>query len=158
MNTQIVFSLSDLGWLVIWGLVVVILVYLILILFRFYRSFKKIMAIVDDNRVNINKVLDEAPGITQNVNEISEEVSHAMQAFRGTVDNIATTTGAATGKIVENNDVVSQITLFFKVVATIKDGLDKVLGRSHQEPVFTGVKANPSQESTTDSQASDGTM
>lgn len=146
MNTQIVFTLGDLGWFVIWGLLVVILVYIVLILFRFYKSFKKIMAIVDDNRENINKVLDEAPGITQNVNEISEEVSHAMQAFRGTVDNVASTSNAATGKIVENNDVVSQITLFFKVVGTIKDGIDRILGKTHTEPVFNGNKMNPTSE------------
>ena len=138
MNTQIVFTLSDLGWFVIWGLVVVILTYLLLILFRFYRSFKHLMGIVDDNRVNINKVLDEAPGITQNVNEISEEVAHAMQAFRGTVDNVAATSTAATGKIVENNDVVSQITLVFKVLGTLKEGIDKLLGKSPVEPIFPG--------------------
>lgn len=130
MNTQIVFTLKDLGMFVLWGLVVAVLVYLLLILIRFYKSFKELMAIVDENRENINKVLDEAPGITKNVNQISDEAAHFMSAFRGTVDNVADTSEAVTGSFKDNNDLVAQITTGFKVLNTIKEGIDRLLGKN----------------------------
>jgi methyl-accepting chemotaxis protein len=125
MNLQIVFTLKDLGLLVLWGLIVVVLVYILLILIRFYRSFKEIMAIIDENRQNINQVLDEAPGITKNVNQISGEVSHFMEAFHGSVDNVAETSESVTGSFKDNNELVSQISAIFKILTTIKDGLDR---------------------------------
>lgn len=137
MNTQIVFTIKDLGMFVLWGLLVAVLIYILLILIRFYRSFKSLMAIVDDNRENINKVLDEAPGITQNVNQISDEAAHFMSAFRGTVDNVADTSEAVTGSFKENNDLVAQISSGFKILATIKEGFDKLLGKVKNEEVVT---------------------
>lgn len=129
MNTQIVFTLKDLGMFVLWGLLVAVLIYILLILVRFYRSFKQIMAIVDENRQNINQVLDEAPGITKNVNQISEEAAHFMSAFHGTVDNVAETSEAVTGTFKENSDIVSKISMVFKVLGVLKDGIDKLRGK-----------------------------
>lgn len=133
MNSQIVFSLKDLGMFVLWGLLVAVLIYVLLILIRFYRSFKDIMAIVDENRENINQVLDEAPAITKNVNQISGEVSHFMEAFHGTIDNVADTSESVTGSFKDNNELVSQITGIFKVLTTIKDGLDRFLHKNDYE-------------------------
>lgn len=133
MNSQIVFSLKDLGMFVLWGLLVAVLIYVLLILIRFYRSFKDIMAIVDENRENINQVLDEAPGITKNVNQISGEVSHFMEAFHGTIDNVADTSESVTGSFKDNNELVSQITGIFKVLTTIKEGLDRFLHKNDNE-------------------------
>ena len=133
MNSQIVFSLKDLGMFVLWGLLVAVLIYVLLILIRFYRSFKEIMAIVDENRENINQVLDEAPAITKNVNQISGEVSHFMEAFHGTIDNVADTSEAVTGSFKDNNELVSQITGIFKILTTIKDGLDRFLHKNDYE-------------------------
>lgn len=133
MNSEIVFTLKDLGMFVLWGLLAAVLVYILLILVRFYRSFKELMAIVDDNRQNIDKVLDEAPGISQNINQISGEVSHIMTSFHGTVDNVAETSEAVTGSFKDNNELVSQISTFFKVLTTIKEGIDKLLHRNQDE-------------------------
>ena len=133
MNSQIVFSLKDLGMFVLWGLLVAVLIYVLLILIRFYRSFKEIMAIVDENRENINQELDEAPAITKNVNQISGEVSHFMEAFHGTIDNVADTSEAVTGSFKDNNELVSQITGIFKVLTTIKDGLDRFMHKNDYE-------------------------
>lgn len=133
MNSEIVFTLKDLGMFVLWGLLVAVLIYVLLILVRFYRSFKELMAIVDDNRQNIDKVLDEAPGISQNINQISGEVSHIMTAFHGTVDNVAETSEAVTGSFKDNNELVSQISTFFKILATIKEGYDKLFHRHEEE-------------------------
>lgn len=133
MNSQIVFSLKDLGMFLLWGLLVAVLIYVLLILIRFYRSFKDIMAIVDENRENINQVLDEAPAITKNVNQISGEVSHFMEAFHGTIDNVADTSESVTGSFKDNNELVSQITGIFKVLTTIKEGLDRFLHKNDNE-------------------------
>ena len=130
MNSEIVFTLKDLGMFVLWGLLVAVLIYILLILVRFYRSFKEVMAIVDDNRENINQVLDEAPGITKNVNQISEEVSHIMTAFHGTVDNVAETSEEVTGTFKDNNELVGQISAVFKILATIKDGFDRLFNKN----------------------------
>ena len=133
MNSEIVFTLKDLGMFVLWGLLVAVLIYILLILVRFYRSFKELMAIVDDNRQNIDKVLDEAPGISQNINQISGEVSHIMTSFHGTIDNVAETSEAVTGNFKDNNELVSQISTFFKILATIKEGYDKLFHRNQDE-------------------------
>lgn len=142
MNTQIVFTLKDLGMFVLWGLLVAVLIYILLILVRFYRSFKEVMAIVDENRQNINQVLDEAPGITKNVNQISEEAAHFMTAFHGTVDNVAETSESVTGTFKENNDLVGKISMVFKVLGVLKDGIDKLRGKEadfeSDEPIIQG--------------------
>lgn len=130
MNSEIVFTLKDLGMFVLWGLLVAVLIYILLILVRFYRSFKEVMAIVDENRQNINQVLDEAPGITKNVNQISEEVSHIMTAFHGTIDNVAETSEEVTGTFKENNELVGQISAVFKVLAAVKEGLDRIFNKN----------------------------
>jgi ABC-type transporter Mla subunit MlaD len=133
MNSEIVFSLKDLGMFVLWGLLVAVLIYILLILVRFYRSFKQIMAIVDENRTNINQVLDEAPSITKNVNQISGEVAHIMESFHGTVENIADTSEEVTGTFKENNELVGQISTVFKILATIKEGIDRVFHKNEND-------------------------
>lgn len=133
MNSEIVFSLKDLGMFVLWGLLVAVLIYILLILVRFYRSFKQIMAIVDENRTNINQVLDEAPSITKNVNQISGEVAHIMESFHGTVENIADTSEEVTGTFKDNNELVGQISTVFKILATIKEGIDRVFHKNTNE-------------------------
>lgn len=140
MNTQLVFSLKDLGIFVLWGLLVAILIYILLVLIRFYKSFKQIMAIVDDNRENINHVLDEAPGISKNVNQISEEAAHFMSAFHGTIDNVAETSESVTGNIKDNKDIVGQIATVFKVLGVIKEGLDRLLGKNEAKDFTDEVK------------------
>lgn len=149
MNTQLVFTIKDLGMFVLWGLLVAVLIYILLILIRFYRSFKALMAIVDENRENINQVLDEAPGITQNVNQISGEAAHFMTAFRGSVDNVADTSEAVTGSFKENNQLVAQISTVFKVLTAVKEGIDRFLGKMKKEETFT---AQSKEESTQTSQ------
>ncbi len=146
MNTQITFTLSDLGMFVLWGLIVAVLVYVLLILIRFYKSFKEVMAIVDDNRENINKVLDEAPDITKNVTQISDEAAHFMSAFHGTVDNIAETTETVSGSVKDNQDIISKINLFFRVLGTLKGGYDRVFGKDDEPEIPRPVKTVEAEE------------
>jgi uncharacterized protein YoxC len=132
MNSQLVFTLKDVGMLVLWALLVVILVFIVLILIRFYRSFKDIMKIVDDHRVNIDKVLEEAPGITKNVNAISEEVSTTLKAFHGTIGNVAETAETVTGTLKENKDIVSNITSVFNTARIVKSSYDHFFSGSEE--------------------------
>ncbi len=52
-------------------------------------------------RPEIDSVIDELPGITKNVNAISGEVAHGMEAFHQTVDNLAETSDNVTDAIAE---------------------------------------------------------
>lgn len=112
--------------LVLWALLVAILIFILLVLIRFYRSFKDIMKIVDDHRTNIDKVLEEAPGITKNVNQISDEVNTTLKAFHGTIQNVAETTETVTGTIKDNKDIVSNISSVFNTARIVKGSYDRI--------------------------------
>lgn len=112
--------------LVLWALLVAILIFILLVLIRFYRSFKDIMKIVDDHRTNIDKVLEEAPGITKNVNQISDEVNTTLKAFHGTIQNVAETTETVTGNIKDNKDIVSNISSVFNTARIVKGSYDRI--------------------------------
>lgn len=133
MNMQLTFTIADLGWLVIWGLVSVALIYLVLILSRLYASLKIVNKLVAENRDNIDLILDEIPGITKSVNEITDEVAHGSRAFRGTVDNIASTTESATEAINENNKIVDSISSFLHGATVVKSAYDKFSGNNKEE-------------------------
>ena len=126
MNSQLVFTLKDVGMLVIWALLVAILIFILLVLIRFYRSFKDIMKIVDDHRTNIDKVLEEAPGITKNVNQISDEVNTTLKAFHGTIQNVAETTENVTTTIKDNKDIVANISSVFNTARIVKGSYDRI--------------------------------
>jgi ABC-type transporter Mla subunit MlaD len=126
LNSQLVFTLKDFGMLVLWALLVAILIFILLVLIRFYRSFKDIMKIVDDHRTNIDKVLEEAPGITKNVNQISDEVNTTLKAFHGTIQNVAETTETVTGTIKDNKDIVSNISSVFNTARIVKGSYDRI--------------------------------
>lgn len=133
MNSQLVFTLKDFGMLVIWALLVAILIFILLVLIRFYRSFKDIMKIVEDHRTNIDKVLEEAPGITRNVNQISDEVNTTLKAFHGTIQNVAETTESVTTSIKDNKDIVANISSVFNTARIVKGSYDRFF-KSEEEP------------------------
>lgn len=125
MNNVIAFTLEDIGVFVLWGLAVIILYYLILILSNLYSTLKNVNAIVKDNRESIDKILEEAPGISKNANTISGEVSEAMIKFRGTIDNVAETSETVTGTIKDNNDINAKLTSIFHTLSIGKETYDK---------------------------------
>lgn len=112
--------------LVLWALLVAILIFILLVLIRFYRSFKDIMKIVDDHRANIDKVLEEAPGITKNVNQISDEVNTTLKAFHGTIQNVAETTENVTSTIKDNKDIVANVSSVFNTARIVKGSYDRI--------------------------------
>lgn len=109
MNTTITFTLADLGKFALWAALLVILVYIILILKRVHSSIKIVNNLVEDNRDNIDQVLDEAPELTKNVKDITTEVAHDTQAFRGTIDNIAEMTEFFTEQVRDKKSLIAGI-------------------------------------------------
>ncbi|MCK5764035.1 MAG: hypothetical protein KAH05_07940, partial [Clostridiales bacterium] len=59
------------------------------ILRQIYVAIKSLTKVVDDNRAQIDKTLKNAPGITKNFEKISENLSKDVEAFNGTVSNLA---------------------------------------------------------------------
>lgn len=79
------------------------------------------MKIVDKKRPEIDKIIDELPGITKNVNNISAEVSHSMGAFHNTVDNVAHTSENVTGAIAQKSDSIGKVSSFMHTASIVKD-------------------------------------
>lgn len=129
MDTVITFTLKDLLLSGVYLALIVMIVFIIKILMKAHSSMKHINAIVEDNRKEIDLVLKEAPGISKNVNTISEEVAHDIAQFRGTVDNIAETTESVTGVVKENQSVVDGLTSVFHTASIAKGAYDKFFNK-----------------------------
>lgn len=123
------FTLKDIGFLVLWGLVSVILFYVIILLKSLYTTMKKVNAIVSSNQGNINKILNEAPELTKNINTISHEVGDSMIKFRGTIDNVSQTSESITETINDNETITKQLTSFFHTVNTLKILANKITSK-----------------------------
>lgn len=139
MNSELVFSFKDLLLFVLWGFLVGIFAYLLLILRRALKVMKQVNQIVDSNRESIDKTLAIVPDLTQNIESISNEVSHDIAAFRGTVDNIAETTESVSETINENKSFVDGISSFMHTMAIGKALYDKYFGH-HVEVVKEVIK------------------
>lgn len=135
MNTAITFTLADLGKFALWAALLVILVYIILILKRVHSSLKIVNNLIEDNRDSIDQVLEEAPELTKNVKDISAEVAHDTQAFRGTIDNVAEMTEFFTEQVRDKKSLVAGIASTVQAVkakkkedATVKEeSMDSVI-------------------------------
>ncbi len=135
MNNAINISLTfkDIGLFVLWILLSGVLLYILMILVRFYTSFKQIMKIVDDKRPEIDSIIDELPGITQNVNTITNEVAHGMEAFHGTVDNIAETSGNVTEAISEKSGIAGKFSSIMHTISIIKTFYEEYFNSTEEE-------------------------
>jgi len=125
LESLITFTVKDFGFALFWIGMVVAIWYLVLILRRVYITVKDVSTLVEEHRENIDAVLDEVPKITKNVEEITTEVSHDIQVFRPTVDNIADTSESITDVIKENQSITDTIASAFNVLTTVKNTLDK---------------------------------
>ncbi|BEP27697.1 hypothetical protein [Helicovermis profundi] len=129
MNGEIIFTLKDIGMFVLWLLLCGILVYIILLLKNLYSSLKVVKGIIKNNEESINKVLDESPGISKNINDISKEVAYDLSVFKGTIDNIAETSESVTGVIKDNNTVVDSMSSVLHTATMAKKAVDKFLAK-----------------------------
>lgn len=133
MDTVITFTLKDLLLSGVYLALIVMIIYIIKILTKAHSSMKNINAIVEENRKEIDLILQEAPGIAKNVNDISEEVAHDIAQFRGTVDNIAETTESVTGVVKDNQSIVDGLTSVFHTASLAKGAYDKFFNKSDQD-------------------------
>jgi uncharacterized protein YoxC len=125
MGNVISFTLSDIGMFVLWGLLIIILYYIIIILKDLYFTLRKVNKIIKDNQESVDKILVEAPELTQNAKNISKEISDTLIKFRGTVDNVATSTEDVTKTIKENQTLNKQLTSIFHTISMVKNLFDK---------------------------------
>lgn len=139
MNSEIVLSVKDLLLFVLWGLLVIIFTYLILILYRAFKIVKTVNKVVDENKPNINQTLNVIPDLAKNVELITGEFAHDVAAFRGTVDNIAETSESVTETIKDNQGFMEGLASFMHTIAIGKALYDKFFGEK-MEIVKEAVK------------------
>lgn len=132
MPTQITFTFQDMLLFVLWGLLVAIFLLLIMILIRAYKVVRSINKVVDRNAQHLDKTIEIVPNLAKNAETISDEIAHDIQAFRPTVDNIATTSQNVTSKLNENSGLVSGIGSFVHTVSIGKALYDKYFGNKVQ--------------------------
>lgn len=128
MNSVIAFTLKDLGMFLLWGLIVVMVIYIIRILINALGIVKQVKGIIANNEESVSKILDEAPGIANSVNRISDEVAHGMEAFRPTVDNSADVSNNVTNEFKNNNDIVGKMSSIFHTMSMGKSLYDHYFG------------------------------
>jgi len=128
MTNIISFTLKDIGMFVLWGLIVVILYYLILVLKSLYLSVKDIRKIIKNNQENVDQILKEAPGISKNTNAISKEVSDTLIKFRGSIDNVAESTENITETLKENDTINKKLASIFQTLNIFKTLYEKHFG------------------------------
>ncbi len=128
MTNVISFTLKDIGMFVLWGLLVVILGYLILVLKSLYFSVRDIRKIIKNNQENIDLILNEAPGISKNANAISKEVSDTLIKFRSSIYNVAESTENITQTLKENDTINKQLASIFQTLSIFKTLYEKHFG------------------------------
>jgi len=133
MSSQIVFSFKDLLLFILWGALVGVFAYLILILRRAYKVMKEVNLIIEDHRKEVDESLEVVPELLKNVDAITKEVAHDMGAFRGTVDNIAETTEAVTDTLNQNKSVLGGVSSFVHTLSIAKALFDKFFGDEEPE-------------------------
>lgn len=129
MTNVISFTLKDIGMFVLWGLLVVILWYLILVLKSLYLSVRDIRKIIKNNQENVDLILNEAPGISKNANDISKEVSDTLVKFRGSIDNVAESTENITETLKENDTINKKLASIFETLNIFKSLYEKYFGK-----------------------------
>lgn len=95
-------------------------VYLALILHKVYESLKKINLILDTNRTNIDKTLESIPGITQNVNEITESIRKKTALLDGLFGDKGSEEGSDISAFGGIEAIVSSITALLGFLSDIK--------------------------------------
>ncbi|AOT70279.1 DUF948 domain-containing protein [Geosporobacter ferrireducens] len=112
---------GDLATLLLGGALLVLITYGIFLLKNLNDTLKVIRKIVEDNRSNIDEILDKVPGIATNIESISSDLSHDVRAVQGTIDQIVGTTEAAAGALSENTDILSILVGFVQVINIFRD-------------------------------------
>ncbi len=142
MDSQLVITFKDFLLFILWGGIVTLFVYLILILRRVLKVMKAFNEVVDGNRENIDATLNIVPDLTKHVEAITGEVAHDVQAFRTTIDNIAGTTESITDTIKENQGFMNGLSSLMHTVAMGKAFYDKYFASKINDIKDTVSEAN----------------
>lgn len=126
MGSEITFTVKDAGMLLLWAGATVAVWYLVVIFHRVSKTVKEVHQLIERNRDQVDATLLQIPGISRNVQEITTEVSHGMQVFRPTVENVAQTSDSVTRAVNDNQSITETLVSFFNVLNTIKRLLDKL--------------------------------
>lgn len=119
MNATI--RLGDLGLFVLGTALLVLIVYAILFLKNLNDTMGVVKRLVEDNRNNIDSVLEQAPSIASNIESISSDLSHDVKAVQDTFDQIIGTTEVAVSSLTQNTDVLTSIVTVVQVITFIKE-------------------------------------
>lgn len=133
MENQLVITVKDLLLFILWGSIVTLFVYLIMILRRVLKIIKSVNLVVDGNRENIDATLKIVPELTKHIETITGEVAHDVQAFRPTVDNVAETTESITETIKSNKGFVDGLSSFMHTFSVGKALYDKFFSSKMQD-------------------------
>lgn len=132
MDSQLVISVKDLLLFILWGGIVTIFVYLIMILRHALKVVKSVNGVITDNRQSIDDTLTIVPDLAKHVETITGEVAHDVKAFRPTVDNIAETSHSITDTLKENQGFVDGLSSFMHTVSIGKVLYDRYFsGKMH---------------------------
>ncbi|MEW9123697.1 MAG: DUF948 domain-containing protein [Thermotaleaceae bacterium] len=114
-------KVRDLAAFLLGGSFLILIIYAILLLKNLNDTTKIFRKIVEDNRHNIDEILDKAPGIAANIESISGDVSHDLRALQGTFDQIVGTTEAAADALSENSDFISHFLGFVQIINIFRE-------------------------------------
>jgi len=118
---NITITLSDLGLMILWAALLVLIGYLILALKRFNDTLKEVREILTNNKENIDKTLNEIPSIVKNIDSITGEVSHDVKAVRDTIDTITEKSGAAAKSITDTDSLITGIASIIQMSIFLKN-------------------------------------
>ena len=86
----ITLSLADIGYFIIFVLVVAVCIYSISILYRLNQVLKDTQSFLNKHRDNLDRTMENLPEILDNVNEASEIVLHSVDKAEVAIDSIST--------------------------------------------------------------------
>ncbi|WP_432662242.1 DUF948 domain-containing protein [Wukongibacter baidiensis] len=119
--TNITLTLSDLGLMLLWVALLVLICYLVIVLKRFNDTLKDVQEILGNNKENIEGTLNELPSIAKNIDSITGEVSHDVKAVRETIDTITEKSGAAAKSLSDTDSIITGITAIIQMAIFIKN-------------------------------------
>lgn len=119
--SNITITLNDLGLMILWAALLVLIGYLVLALKRFNDTLKEFREILNNNKENIEKTLNEIPSIAKNIDAITGEVSHDVKSVRDTVDTITEKSGAAAKSITDTDSIITGITSIIQMSLFLKN-------------------------------------
>lgn len=112
---------GDLATFLLGSALLVLIIYGIFLLKNLNDTLRVLRKIVEENRSNIDEVLDKAPGIAANIESISSDLSHDIRAVQGTIDQIVGTTEAAAGALSEHTDILSTLMGFVQILNIFRE-------------------------------------